>query len=127
MTGERRRVTFENERQIRRALSTAGDELEQMRDGHAAAGRVVTRALAATAPRRTGRLARSHRADVDRHGVTITSPLVYAPVIDSGWPAHGIEASHYAQAALDRSERDVTTAYQRQAEQIARKAERVTA
>lgn len=57
---------------------------------------------AANPPRRSGALAGSLRVEASETEGAVVSDLVYAPVIEHGWPGHGIEARHFLQTAADR-------------------------
>lgn len=76
--------------------------------------RAAARAVAARArpPRRTGRLAGSIGvADVSPTEASAGSGLVYAPVIEYGWPAHGIEGAHFLAEAADAAWIEVQNLY----------------
>jgi phage gpG-like protein len=51
-------------------------------------------------PRRTGRLAASLTASATDTEATVSSSLVYAPVIERGWAGHNITATWFLSDAL---------------------------
>jgi hypothetical protein len=67
--------------------------------------RIVEQRAQAAAPKRSGRLANSVRAqDIGQGIVVVASSLVYAPVIHGGWPAHHITAQPFLTDALTNSQ-----------------------
>lgn len=84
-----------------------------------AGARVIAAASQSTAPRRTGRLAGSVRAQAGRHGAgTITSPVVYAVPIHWGRPAHGIEPHPFVTQAAAHTEPQWTRALEPAAQRL---------
>jgi hypothetical protein len=90
---------------LTRTMRKAGEDLTDLKTAHAAAGQVVARAAAATAPRLTGRLAGTLRASkaANRARVTAgTRSVPYSMPIHWGWPARRIAANPWvSQAARD--------------------------
>jgi len=85
-----------------RLARTARAAARDLRDLAAANRRVADGIMrAARPPRRTGRLAASLTPSATATEATVSSPLVYAPVIEFGWPGHNIEATHFLADALD--------------------------
>lgn len=76
-----------------------------------AAGAELIAEAAATAPRRTGRLAGAHRL-LPRTGksVRVTVDTPYADPIHWGWPGHGIKRQPWLVATWLRSSRPMTKA-----------------
>jgi len=85
--------------------------LEDMTEAETAAGRIVQQRAAAGAPKATGVLAGSIRADVTDHEVAVSTSLVYGAVQEFGWPGHNIAAQPYMRPALADSESLVVEAY----------------
>lgn len=86
-------VRVEGARQLRRALSRAGDDLADLRDANAQAAAVASRAGAARAPRRSGTLAASVRPGATKTQAVIRAGgarVPYAGPIHWGWPARHI-------------------------------------
>lgn len=92
-------------------LHEAASSLDDMGDAAHAAGRVVASLAATTAPRRSGRLASSIAATVDRSSVEVGSDLIYAPPIHNGWVAHRIAPHPFLYVALGRTSPEVLAAY----------------
>jgi hypothetical protein len=84
----------------------------------------LVQAISATAPRDTGRLAGSFKPRGTRTTAKAVSSLVYAPVIQYGWPGHGIEAQNYADRALATAAPRARQKYDDGMKAICRKAER---
>lgn len=92
-------------KELAASLNKAARDVADLQDGFAEAGRIASAAGSATAPRRTGRLAGSVRANPEgRNSTVITSPVVYAVPIHWGRPAHHIEANPFLVRGVDRSE-----------------------
>ena len=104
--------------QLARTLSAAGDDLRDLSAVNEEAGRYVTARARAAAPRRTGRLAASLRATVDKAAVSIESPLVYANPIHWGWKARNITAQPFLLDALATNEPAVLEMYERNNERV---------
>jgi hypothetical protein len=77
------------------------------------AGRVVQLRAAANAPKASGTLANSIRAESSGTEVSVMSDLVYAPVQEFGWPGHSIAAQPYMRPALLDSRSAVEAVYAR--------------
>ena len=87
------------DRLARTAHAAANDFRDLTEPNRAAATAVASRARP---PRRTGRLAASIGVlDVSPTEAAVGSGVVYAPVIEYGWPAHGIEAAGFLADAAD--------------------------
>ena len=98
-------VQVEGLAKLTRTMRKAGEDLTELKTAHAAAGQIVARAAAASAPRRTGRLAGTLRASkaANRARVTAgTRSVPYSMPIHWGWPARKIAANPFvSQAARD--------------------------
>jgi hypothetical protein len=94
------KVEVKGAARLGRTARAAAAELRNLTAVNRAA---ATRIRNATSPPvRTGRLAASIQVlDAGPAEATVGSSLVYAPVIESGWAAHGIEARHFLQHAAD--------------------------
>ena len=85
------RVDVLNGPQFENALKMAADAACQPKDGLEAAARELVAAAQAAAPKRTGRLAGSHRAlSASTSRVRVVADTPYAAPIHWGWPGHGI-------------------------------------
>ena len=89
-------------RGVDRFQRTVGDAADQLRN-LAVANRQVADGVrrAARPPRRTGRLAASLTVAASPTEATVSSGLVYAPVIEYGWAGHNIEPTGFLTEALD--------------------------
>lgn len=84
-------------------MGKAAKALQDMDPAHSAASALIASAVAAAAPRRTGRLAGSVRAAGGRSGaVDVTAP--YAGPIEWGWPTRHIDGTHFAMNAARATE-----------------------
>ncbi len=92
---------------VDRLVATIGDArtgLMDMADAHQAAGRIITAAASASAPRRTGRLAGSGRVKTRPARTVVEFAAPYAAVIHWGWRARNIEPNEFASQAAQRTE-----------------------
>lgn len=90
-------VRIEGARTLRRTLRHAGVSAKDMRAANRAAGRIVADAAKGTAPKRSGRLARSVRPAGSTPSYAVVSAgtngrVPYAGPIHWGWPARNIPA-----------------------------------
>jgi phage gpG-like protein len=84
---------------LARTLAGAADDLRNLTAANRAAADGIARA--AHPPRRSGRLASSITTSATATAATVGSSLVYAPVIEYGWAAHGIEATRFLTTAAE--------------------------
>ena len=116
-------VQIEGGPELRRALRALNADLTDLSGLHRQIAAYFVTVLSGTAPRDSGRLAGSFRPAGTRTKARARSSLVYSPVINYGWPDHGIEGQHYAEAALSASESTVHKMYRTGIEKLLRKAE----
>lgn len=76
-------------------LHTAANGLSHLDTATRQTGELLRTRAAGRAPKRSGALARSIRADSDGESVSVGSGLIYAPVIHFGWAAHGISPNPF--------------------------------
>jgi hypothetical protein len=109
-------VRVEGARELRRELRALGADLGELTAANRRIAELVVPRARAMSPntsgRGTGRLAESIAARATRTQARISSRLVYAPVIEYGWPAHGIEPTQFVQRAIEESRDAVVAAYQ---------------
>ena len=96
-------VSVDGDERLVATTRAAAHDLAELDTSNRAVGEVVRARAASNAPKVTGRLAGSVRADVVANGVEIASDLVYAPVINNGWPAHNIVAQPFMTNALSEA------------------------
>ena len=85
--------------------------MAEPKEALAAAGAELVAEAAANAPRRTGRLAGSHRLlPRDGKSVRVTNSAPYAAVIHWGWPGHDIRRQPWLVATWLRSSRPMDKA-----------------
>lgn len=121
------RVEVKNQAAVKRALRRAADDLDDFEDADQKVARAVADRASITAPRRTGRLRASITATATGGGAKVSSPLIYAPVIEYGWPARGIDAAGFIAGAVSSTRPRWRHIYQTEINRITRKAERTTA
>ena len=86
-------------------------DVAEPRDAVTAAGRELVTVAAAAAPRRTGRLAGSHRlVPATSKSVRVTVDAAYAAVIHWGWPGHNIHRQPWIVATWLRDRRPMDAA-----------------
>lgn len=106
---------------LRRRLGRVADAVETDL-GYQEIGDRGVRLIGQFAPRRTGRLRRSWRPRVVDGAAEMSSRLVYAGVIDRGWPRHNIAPSRYTARAMKQLEREAGRIAERDVETEIRKA-----
>jgi hypothetical protein len=107
-------VRVEGLDQLARSMRRAGEDIEELKDAHAAAAGIVAAAAEARAPRRSGRLAGSVRGSrqIRRARVQAGSSRVpYAAPIHWGWPARNIAANPFLSDAAQDTEPQWVTRY----------------
>jgi phage gpG-like protein len=88
-------VQVEGADRLARTLHTFARSLSSLERAEGQAARSIQLRARARAPKRTGRLASSIRADAKGPVAQVSTSLVYAGVIHNGWPAHSIRANPY--------------------------------
>lgn len=90
------------------ALRKLGDDMEDLKTANQKLGTEIAAEAAAIAPKLSGALASSIRANRAKKRVTIkagNTRVPYAGVIEYGWPRRGIEAQSYLRkAAFDNKD-----------------------
>lgn len=105
-------VSVEGDERLASTCRHAADELGDMDTANRAVGELVRARAAGNAPRVSGRLAGSVRvASVSALDVVIASDLVYAPVINFGWPAHNIVAQPFMTNAMSETQNAAVDLY----------------
>lgn len=95
-------MRVEGAAELRRTLKAAGEDLNDLKEGHRQVGTFVLTAAAPRVPRRSGALAASGRPGVTQNGAVIRYRKRYAPPIHWGWPKRNIEPQPWAyQTAVD--------------------------
>jgi HK97 gp10 family phage protein len=80
------------------------------------AGRVVQLRASSNAPKVSGTLAASIRADASDTEIVVGSDLVYAGVQEFGWAGHNIAAQPFLRPALEDSTNEVAPLFRRDVE-----------
>lgn len=97
-----------------RVQSTLHDAAKRCADMESINAQVAANVAAnVRAPRRTGRLAGSIRPAATNTEAMVTSDLIYAGVIENGWPGHNIAAQNFVRDAFDRTETQTMAAYEK--------------
>jgi hypothetical protein len=96
-------MTVEGDERLAMTARAAARDLADMDTANRAVGEVVRARAASKAPKVTGRLAGSVRADATASEVVVYSDLAYAPPINYGWPAHNIAAQPFMSDALNEA------------------------
>jgi phage gpG-like protein len=94
------------------SLHSAAKDLTNMGDANAKAGGIVVQDARSRAPRRSGRLAGSIQATPAPDGVDIEATVVYAGVIEYGYPSRNIRAQPYLTPAVEATQSHFLTVYQ---------------
>jgi hypothetical protein len=85
-------------------MDKAAKALQDMGAAHRSASALIASAVAAAAPRRTGRLSSSVRATGGRSGGAVDVTAPYAGPIEWGWPSRHIDGTHFAMNAARATE-----------------------
>lgn len=118
------RVTVEGAREAARALDRAAAELDEL--PHTAgpgAATVILDAAAHGAPRLTGLLGSSGRIEHSGPHIAVVFGARYAPPVHSGVPSRGIPPRPFLTDAGSRTEGAWLSVYEREVDQIARRAD----
>lgn len=94
---------------LTRTSYAAAKDVEDLTSVHQSVASGIKQA--ARPPRLTGRLAASITTEASATEATVSSGLVYAPVIEFGWPRHGIEATHFLTNALNARYAEIVNDY----------------
>lgn len=114
-------LRVEGAAELRRTLKAAGDDLNDLKDAHATAARLVAADAAQRAPRRTGRLASNVRGSGAKTSATIRAggaKVPYAGPIHWGWPAHNIKPNPFIAEAAQTTEGAWTAIYHNSVQRI---------
>ena len=99
-------------RETVRTLERLGVEVQDLKAGFKKAGNVVVDEAKTIVPVRSGKLMNTIRASNTKNKAVVRAGgarVPYAGVIHWGWPAHGIEATHYLTDAAERKEAQVVS------------------
>jgi hypothetical protein len=107
------RVEISGDDRLNRTLDQAGDRLTDLRDPNRAAGDTIAARAAQLAPRVSGILAASIRADATPTEAVIFATAPYAGPIHGGWPARNITAQPFLTDAATDTEPAFLEAYGR--------------
>lgn len=95
-------VSVKGLREVTRSLSQYAGAVDELKEANAKIGSKVAQTAIATAPKSSGALAGSIRANRAKNNVQIKAGgarTPYAGVIEYGWPEHNIEAQPYLRRA----------------------------
>lgn len=107
-------VQVEGAREVRKALKAVGAGTRDMTAVHRAIAQGLVPAAAARSRHLSGDLAGSYRVRASAAKAAIGSPLIYAPVQEFGWPAHGITPSKALIGAVEDARSEIVDTYTRQ-------------
>ena len=110
--------------QLRRTLKQAGDDLEDMKDAHIRAAKIVEEATLGLVPVDSGWLASTIRSSGTPTTATVRAgnkATPYAGPIHWGWPKRGIKSRPFLREAAQTIERDITDRYDRQVAEMLNK------
>lgn len=100
-------IRIEGQRELRRTLRAAGDDLEDLKAAHKAAAEVAAGGARPITPTLTGDLAGTVRAGGTKTSAVIRAgkkAVPYAGPIHWGWPARGIEPREFLAEGAKRTE-----------------------
>lgn len=108
-------VDADDIRRVRRDLKRFEGAIDDLKEIHAKAARVVEKEVGRVVPRRSGRLAASVRSSGQARTGVVRSGRVsvpYAGVIHYGWKAHNIEAQPFLTDAYRNVRAEVADVYE---------------
>jgi hypothetical protein len=117
-------IEVEGARELRRSLTKAGADLEDLKTAHREVGAYVGARAVANAPKVSGRLAASMRPASAKTSATVrfgSASIPYAGVIHWGWAGHNITANPFASTAAEETEPTWLDMYFRAVEQLVAK------
>ena len=116
------RIELLGEKELQRRLAELEHEIEFSGRAGKDSAVLVARSAAGVGPNRSGDLAKSYRGLGSKKQGRIVSKLVYAPVIDFGWPARGRPAQRRVERSIEANSGAIQAIYERYVrDQIARK------
>ena len=124
-------IRIEGGRELRRAFREAGDDMSDLKELHKRLADDVADSAKTKVPVRSGRLQRSIRGSGTKTAARIRAgnnrksgptSVPYAGPTHFGWSARGIKAQPFMYDALDDRRQEVVDAYNRQVQEIIRKA-----
>jgi hypothetical protein len=124
-------IRIEGGRELRRAFREAGDDMSDLKDLHKRLADDVADSAKRKVPVRSGRLQRSIRGSGTKTAARVRTgnnrksgptSVPYAGPIHFGWSARGIKPKPFMYEALDDRRQEVVDAYNRQVQEIIRKA-----
>lgn len=100
-------------REFIKSLEALGVEVTDLKAAWNRVGNIVVKEAQSRAPKVSGALAGSIRANNAKGGATVragSARVPYAAVQHWGWPRHGIEGSHYLTEASEAKQQEVVDA-----------------
>jgi hypothetical protein len=113
-------------KELRRTMKKAGEDLSDLKDVHQAVGALVAGVAQGLAPKRSGALAGSIRPTRAAAGVAIKAGgagIPYANPIHWGWPKRNIAANPFLSDAATQSEAQWVALYETELEKIIERVE----
>ena len=104
-------MTVDGDERLAATSRAAAADLADMDTANRAVGEVVRARAASNAPKVSGALASSLRADSTAVDVVVYSTLAYAAPINFGWPARGIASQPFITNALNDAQAMVEAQY----------------
>lgn len=114
-------LRLEGGRQLRATLKRAQIDIQDLKNAHALAARIVAEAGAARAPKVSGRLANTVRGSGAATQATAragNAGVPYAGPIHWGWPARNIEPQPFLADALEATEEIWSPVYETAVERV---------
>lgn len=109
-------VEVRGARKLRAACKRADVDLDDLREAHAAAARIVEGAARGRVPTRSGTLAASLRSSGTKTAAIVRAGgarVPYAGVIHWGWPRHNIGAALFITGPAEATEPEWVAVYER--------------
>lgn len=114
------------EKELRRTLKKAGEDLGDLKDVHQRVGNFVAEIARGLAPKRSGAMAGTIRAARTASGVTIKAGGARVPYVNPihwGWPKRNIEAQPFLSDAATSSETQWVAMYEEELDKIIERVE----
>jgi HK97 gp10 family phage protein len=111
-------------KELNKSLTKIGFDFQELKDANFAIGKIVADRAANLAPKKTGKLANSIKAQPDKLKVKVSAGganVPYAGVIEYGWKKRNIRPQPYIRKAADQLKEQIIEKYKSNINQIIKK------
>jgi hypothetical protein len=122
MPANKGRVKVHGVKEMEAALKKVADGAADLKAAHTTVARVIVPGSAQRSPRRTGARAASWAPSATKGRARISSRLAYAPVIEYGWGARGIEPARMVRDTIEAEQGEIIKTYEAELERLGKRA-----